>query len=1608
VAVAGARQAKALASTISLLGLVLLLSACGSPIQITPAQAQAAPGTSLQLTATQIDYFGSSRDVTSQVAWSSSDSAVAMVSSSGGTTGKVSALSGGSTVITASLRGSKGSMKFTVTSAVLKSIEVTPAAPSLPNGLTEQFTATGIYSDNSTQDLTQQLTWASSSPAVATISNTGASSGLATAATVGTTTISASSGTITGSTTLTVTSATLVSIEVTPATLSIPKGVNRQFTATGIFSDNSTQNLTAQVNWTSSNNSIAAVSNAAGSQGLASSVAAGSTTISATSGSISGSTSLTVTSATLVSIAVTPATPSIANGLGEQFTATGTYTDNTTQNLTTQVIWASSDTSTANVSNAAGSQGLASSAAPGSTVISAASGQISGSSTLTVTSATLVSIAVTPANPSIADGLSEQFTATGTYTDNSTQNLTTQVTWASSNTSVSTISNAGGSQGLASSAAAGNTTISAVSGAISGSTTLTVTSATLVSITVTPSNPSIAAGLSEQFTATGTYTDNSTQNLTTQVTWASSNTSVSTISNAGGSQGLASAAAAGSTTISATSGAISGNTTLTVTSASLVSITVTPANPIIADGLREQFTAIGTYTDNSTQNITTQVNWSSSNTNVASVGGSSQGLAAAANAGSTTISATSGSISGSTSLTVTSATLVSIAVTPATPNIAEGLSEQFTATGTYSDNSTQNLTTQVTWVSSNTSISTISNAAGSQGLASSAAAGSTTISATSGAISGSTTLTVTSATLVSIAITPANPSIAMGLTEQFTAIGTYTDNSTQNLTTQVTWASSNTSVSTISNAAGSQGLASSTAAGSTTISATIGSISGSTSLRVTSASLVSIAVTPANPNIAKRLTAQFTATGTYTDNSIQNLTTQVTWASSNTSVSTISNAGGSQGLASAAAAGSTTISATSGAISGSTTLTVTSAPLVSITVTPANPSIVNGLTEQFTATGTYTDNSTQNLTTQVTWASSSTGIATISNAGGSQGLATSASAGSTTISATSGAISGSTGLTVTAAMYSIGGTLSGLSANGLALTDNGGNTLSVNSGTTSFTFSTQIAYGSPYAVAVSTQPTGELCTVSNGSGTVTGTVTNVSISCVVSYTIGGAISGLNVSSVVLANAGATVAVSSGSSTWSFPISFATGSNYSVTVQTQPAGETCQITSGGSGTLSANVNSVTVACAPGLWTWEGGSQSAGASGVYGTKGTGSTSNIPPGRQNAATWTDASGNLWLFGGAGANYFNDLWEYSPSSGAWTWVSGSNGVNANGTYGTLGTPAPGNVPGGRQRAASWTDSAGNFWLFGGIGYAASGGAFYLNDLWEYSPSSGEWTWVSGSNSTGASGTFGTKGTASASNVPPANGGPAAYWIDSSNNLWLLGGSNGSGIMNALWEYSPSSGEWTWVSGSSSYNVNGVYGTQGIASSSNVLGARFLSAFWNDASGDLWLFGGAGYGASGSQGDLNDLWKYTPSNGNWTWMSGSTTTAANGVYGTEGVASAGNAPGGRFSPASGIDTSGNFWFFGGSGIDSSGNGGFNNDLWKFSPGSGEWTWMSGSTTIKATGVYGTLGAASPNNVPGARQGPNTWVDSSGNLWMFGGGGYGSSGASTGGLNDLWRFTPPL
>jgi trimeric autotransporter adhesin len=701
----------------------------------------------------------------------------------------------------------------------------------------------------------------------------------------------------------------LLSIAVTPVSQTLPIGSQQQFVAIGTWAAGLTVDVSQLVTWTSSAATVASVT----SSGLASALKLGSAKIGAVLRSVSGTTVLTVAAPTpvLQSISITPANLSVTVGQTQQLAATGIYSDRSTRDLTSSVTWNSSQPGVVGITGT----GLASGLGVGSSTITASLGAISGSAAVSVSSFALVSIAVTPNNPSIALGTNQQFVAIGTYSDGSTLNLTRSAAWNSASATIATAN----ASGLTTSASPGQVTVSATVAGIGGSTSLTVTPATLVAITITPAIPTSPQGTIKQFAATGTFSDGSSQDVTTSVHWTSSNTSVAIISNASSSQGLATTIATGSSSISATSGSISASTSLTVSTVALASITVSPASPSVALGTMQQFTALGNFTDGSTQDLTSSATWSSGSTVVANV--SSNGMGTSLASGTSTITASLGKISGSALLNITSASVVAVTVNPATAAIPSGVNQTFTAAGTFSDGSTQDLTISVHWSSSAPNVATVSDTPGNNGAATSLSSGSTVINATLGTVIGSGDLTVTGATLASIQINPQSPSIPTGAGEQFTASGLYSDGSTADLTAMVNWASSLGTVAIVSNASGSQGLAESVSPGSATISASLGPIAGSTTLSVQDR-LVSISLAPQNSVIAPGANQQFTATGISASGLMSDVTNSVLWSSSSPAVAVINSAG----LASGEAAGQSVIIANIGSIIGATDLSVTPVP----------------------------------------------------------------------------------------------------------------------------------------------------------------------------------------------------------------------------------------------------------------------------------------------------------------------------------------------------------------------------------------------------------------------------------------------------------------------------------------------------------------------------------------------------------------------------------------------------------------------------------------------------------------------------------------------------------
>lgn len=436
-----------------------------------------------------------------------------------------------------------------------------------------------------------------------------------------------------------------------------------------------------------------------------------------------------------------------------------------------------------------------------------------------------------------------------------------------------------------------------------------------------------------------------------------------------------------------------------------------------------------------------------------------------------------------------------------------------------------------------------------------------------------------------------------------------------------------------------------------------------------------------------------------------------------------------------------------------------------------------------------------------------------------------------------------------------------------------------------------------------------------------------------------------------------------------------------------------------------------------FTWVQGSSTSGVATVYGTMGTAATANTPGARHGCAKWMDAAGNLWLFGGEGTtgNWFGDLWKYTPSTNQWTWIRGANSFNATGTYGSLGVAAATNAPGAREFPSSWIDASGNFWMFGGDGFGSTSSFGRLNDLWKYDPVANQWTWMNGTNLVGQTAVYGTIGVPNAANTPGGRGG-CGSWTDAGGNFWLFGGrgfasTSAMGYNNDLWKYNPSTNQWTWISGANTSGQLGNYGTMGTSAASNVPGGRFFCATWMGAGGVFYMMGGFGFAApiappGQTINYLNDLWKYDPGTNQWTWVNGSTLVDQPGVYGTQGVTAANVMPGGRRASAYWNDIAGNFWLFGGRGISSS-NPGTLNDLFKYNPTTNQWTWMKGSVLEDQNGTYGTLGVAAAANVPGAREYNTWWTSPNGTLWLYGAEGFDQSSSSEDNMSDLWRFATP-
>lgn len=834
----------------------------------------------------------------------------------------------------------------------------------------------------------------------------------------------------------------LDSISIVPATATVNVGGTVQLDVTGKYGPhggNHSGDVTSTATFASANTAVATVT----SSGLVTGIADGTTTITATAGGYGGGitaqATITVTGSPAepaAKVAITPSTLTVAApGLTGQFQAMATSTAGAQTDVTQSATWTSSNANVASIN----ASGLATAIAQGTTTITATATnpdgtKASSTATFTVTSSTpepIIGLQILPGTVTVASpGQSSQLLAMATAGGTGNQfDVTSKVKWTSANTSVATIS----ASGVATATGQGTATITAVAtnpdgSVITGSATFTVSSTTNEPVAKIQINPTtvIAAqpGTFAQFQAIGFSSAGVQTDITKAVKWTSALTQVATIN----ANGQAVAVGKGATTIIATAtnpdGSVAtGMATLTVTDAApepVASLAITPSTVTVAvPGQSAQLLAIGTSGTGVQSNVTGSAVWTSSNTNVATVGKS--GMVTATGPGTATITAIATNPDGtvamaSATFTVTGTAVVyepigKLSINPSAITVAQpGATGQFQALATSTTGVMTDVSGSVKWTSTIASVATI----GPTGLATATGVGTTTIVATATNPDGSqavstATLTVTgqqSEPVAALTLTPNSVSVASpGATIQLIAIGTSGAGSESNISNSVAWSSSNAVVATVS----TTGLVTATGQGTTTVTAiatnpddTIAMASATFTVTGTAAEpYAKIQINPSTITASQPgVTGQFQAIATSSAGVQTDITDSATWTTSNPSVATISPLG----LATAKTQGTTTIVATATNPDGSTavstaTFTVTGAtpePITSLTISPNAVTLaVPGQTSQLFAIATNGSGNQINASAEVSWTSSNSDVATVS----ASGLVTSTGQGTTTITA---------------------------------------------------------------------------------------------------------------------------------------------------------------------------------------------------------------------------------------------------------------------------------------------------------------------------------------------------------------------------------------------------------------------------------------------------------------------------------------------------------------------------------------------------------------------------------------------------------------------------------
>ncbi len=803
------------------------------------------------------------------------------------------------------------------------------------------------------------------------------------------------------------------SLQVNFPTTSIPVGTTVQLSPAAL--DKNGNVLTNCVfTYSSSNQAVATIT----SDGLIAAVANGTTTITVGLGDKSSSAQITIGtggSGAITSLSIVPVTTTIAksqtgqliaialdgNGdpipMGSKVAPLGAGVRqariakaDATPSITVQ--WASDNTNVATVSNS----GLVTGVNEGTATITAVGGGKTATATVIIVpaSSSIETVEIVP--PVITVGINSSAPLTAVALDASGNVLTGRAfTWASSNTTVATVDRNGVVRGIA----AGNATITALSAGKTGTSAVTISSTGQGSITLAPNSVALAVGGTAQSAAT---VRDAAGNVVASpsVAFSTGNPAVATVTNTGAASATITGVAVGTTTFTAVSNGLSIVGNISVTGATVTTVTITPAAPVVRVNQSLQLTA--TARDGANNPIPGRAAvWNSSNPAVLAI--TSTGVVRGMSVGTSTVTATIDDVSTTKVITVQPAVIETVIITPAGPiNLSVGGSVTVIAIA-YDGAGNEVTGRKVNFTSSNESprrvIVTDDDILLDRGIVTGSSVGDAVVTATVDGKSASVVVKVTLLPVNNIVVTP--PSVlCVPLGSVVQVVGQVLDASGNVLTGRpISWTTSTPLLGAITN----NGLLSALAPGVMSVTATVEGVVKTALVTVCPATAAQVNVSPSVMSLQPNGTQQITTTVLDALNA-PIVGAEVSYSSSSIGVATVSNAGLVRGIA----VGNATITVTSGGKSATVTVAVSNTPVGSVAASPSLVTLAPGLTQQLTPT---TFDAQNNVLTgrSVTYTSSNPAVATVTPNGG---LITAVALGTATITVSSEGKSSTVAVTV--------------------------------------------------------------------------------------------------------------------------------------------------------------------------------------------------------------------------------------------------------------------------------------------------------------------------------------------------------------------------------------------------------------------------------------------------------------------------------------------------------------------------------------------------------------------------------------------------------------------